>query len=140
MTQPNLAEPYDPEAVSNYRQESRLFLAKAQGYLDAGKLHRASENGWDAAVSMAKAVAAVHGWRYQEHAEFGVVLINASDLTGNDRLLDLKSVAYSLHLNHYTRKRFLSHHPIAHDLDRVAELLDLLEPLTPPANHGQTGG
>ena len=140
MTQQNHAEPYDPEAVAIYRQESRLFLAKAQAYLDGGKLHRASKNGWAAAVSMAKAVAAVHGWRYQEHAEFGVVLHNASDLTGNDQLLVLKAAAYSLHLNHYTRKRFLSHRPIAHDLDRVAELLDTLEPLTTPAANRPAGG
>ena len=140
MTQQNLAEPYDPEAVANYRQESRLSLAKAQGYLAVGKLHRASKNGWDAAVSMAKAVAAVHGWRYQEHAEFGVVLINASDLTGNDQLLELKAAAYGLHLNHYTRKRFLSQRPIAHDLNRVAELLDIMEPLTAPAANGPAGG
>lgn len=140
MTQQNLAEPYDPEAVADYRQEARLFLAKAQGYLVANDLHQASEKGWGAAAWMAKAVAVVYGWRYREHAEFGVVLNNASDLTGNERILVLKSIAYSLHSNYYTRKRFLSHRAIAHDLGRMTELLDILEPLTAPVADGQAGG
>ena len=140
MTQQNLGEPYDAEAVADYRQEARIFLAKAQGYLDTGDLHQASEKGWGAAAWMAKAVAEAYGWRYREHAEFGVVLGNASDLTGNDRIVVLKSIAYSLHTNYYTRKRFLSHRIIAHDLGLMTELLDLLEPLTTPAANGQAGG
>ena len=139
MTQSNPDESYDPEAIADYRREARGFLVKAREYLAADDLHQASEKGWWAAVWMAKAVAAVYGWQYQNHQQFGDVLNRASDLSGNDQIFDLKSTAYSLHSNYYTRKRFLSARAIAHDLDRMAELLEALEPLTVPGN-GLGGG
>ena len=88
---------------------------------------------------MAKAVAVTQGWEYIQHAQFGVVMQNASEATGNDRLRMLRAVAYELHQYFYTRKRFLSDHDIGLSLDNVEELLDALEPLTIPAD-GQAGG
>ena len=137
MTQARSFEPYDPQVVGDYRQQAREFLTKSQEYLAVDDLHQASEKGWGAAAWMAKAVAVVNGWEYTEHAQFGVVCRNASDLTGNDRLLDLCNAAYGLHRNYYTRKMFLSDRTIARNLDQMAELLDALEPLTEPSN-GQT--
>ena len=130
MTQPNQPGDYDPEAVVDYRQQARDFLVKAREYLAADDLHQASEKGWRAAAWMAKAAAEVQGWDYREHAQFGVVCRDASDLTGNERLLDLSNAAYGLHRNYYTRKRFLSDRTIARELDQMDELLDALEPLT----------
>ena len=134
MTQPDLSEHYDPEAVEDYRQQAHLFLGRAREYLAADDLHQASEKGWGAAAWMAKAVAVTQGWEYRQHAHFGVVLNNASDLTGNDRLLELSDTAYRLHRNYYTRKRFLSPRSISHSLNRMAELLEALEPLSIPGN------
>ena len=134
MTQLNSIEPYDPEAVEDYRQQSRAFLGRAREYLAAEDLHQGSEKGWGAAAWMAKAVAVRHGWQYETHAQFGVVLRNASDLTGSDRIVELADTAYGLHRSYYTRKMFLSTRTISHSLDRMAELLDALEPLTEPAN------
>ena len=136
MTQPDLSEQYDPEAIADYRQQAYAFLGRAREYLASDDLHQASEKGWGAAAWMVKAVAVTQGWEYRQHAQFGVVMYNASDLTGNDLLLDLSDTAYRLHRNYYTRKRFLSSRTIAHSLDRMAELLDTLEPLTLP-NNGQ---
>lgn len=132
MTQPSLSGQYDTEAVADYRLQAREFLVKAREYLAADDLHQASEKGWGAAAWMAKAVAEVQGWDYREHAQFGVVCRNASDLTGNERLLDLSNAAYGLHRNYYTRKVFLSDRTIARDLDQMAELLAAFEPLTVP--------
>ena len=134
LTQPNLSEPYDPTAVEDYRRQARDFLAKAREYLAADDLHQASEKGWGAAAWMAKAVAEVQGWEYNQHAQFGVVLNDASTLVENDRLRVLAAVAYGLHQNFYTRKRFLSARTIELDLANMAELLDTLEPLTSPPN------
>ena len=134
MTQPGSPRQYDTEAVEDYRQQARAFLGKAREYLAVDDLHQASEKGWGAAAWMAKAVAVVYRWEYTEHAEFGVVLNNASDLSGNNRLLELRGIAYGLHKNYYFRKRFLSPRSIAHDIDRMAELLDILEPLTVSSN------
>ncbi len=136
MTQPELSERYDPVAVEDYRQQARDFLRRGREYLAADDLHLASEKGWGAAAWMAKAVATAHGWHYESHAEFGVVLRNASDLTGNDRLVELADTAYGLHRSYYTRKRFLSSRTIFQSLERMRELLDALEPLI-IANNGQ---
>ena len=135
MTQPNQTEPHDPEAVADYRQQAHVFLSKARGYLADNDLHQASEKGWGAAAWMAKAVATVYNWDYQHHQQFGVVIHNASLLTGNESLNDLSDTAYRLHTNYYTRNRFLSPAAIARSLDRIAELLNLLEPLTVPNDH-----
>ena len=139
MTQPNLSEPFDPVAVEDYRQQAHTLLVRAREYLAADDLHQASEKGWGAAAWVAKAVAITEGWEYDQHAHFGVVCRNASDLTGEDRLLDLGAIAYDLHRGYYTRKRFLSDGTIARNLEQVAELLDALEPLTASANEQATG-
>ena len=130
MMQTNLSEQYDPAAVEDYRRQARDFMTKAREYLAGDDLHQASKKGWGAAAWMAKAVAEVQGWDYREHAQFGVICRNASDLTGNERLLDLSNAAYGLHRNYYTWKMFLSDRTIARGLDQMAELLDTLEPLS----------
>jgi RecB family exonuclease len=130
MTQPHLTEPYDPAAAEDYRQQARDFLGKSREYLSAGDLHQASEKGWGAAAWMAKAVAVTQGWPYERHDEFNVVLNDARVLTGNLRLLELRGIANDLHRNYYTRKRFLNAEEIGLSLDNMAELLDILEPLT----------
>ena len=134
MTQPNLSEPHDPVAVEDDRQQARVFLGKAREYLAADDLHQASEKGWGAAAWMAKAVAETQGWEYNQHAQFGVVLRNVGALTADDRIRVFGAVAYELHQNFYTRKRFLDDRNIGLSLENIAELLDALEPLTTPAN------
>ena len=138
MTLPNPQDPHDSEAVEDYRQKARYFLGKSREYLAEGDLQQASEKGWGAAAWMAKAVAVAQGWQFEVHAQFGVVVRNASNATGNDRLLDLGNTAYVLHRGYYTRTMFLSSKVIARNLDQMTELLDALEPLTVPAN-GQVG-
>lgn len=130
MTQPDLNGPNDPVAVAGYRQQARDFLAQSREYLAVGDLHQASEKGWGAAAWMAKAAAEAQGWEYRQHEQFNVVLNNARALTGDDRLPGLRGIAGNLHGNFYTRKRFLDSVSIRLDLEHIAELLDILEPLT----------
>ena len=139
MLQHGATEQYIPEAVEDYRQQARDFLVKAREYLAADDLHQASEKGWGAAAWMAKAVAVTQGWEYRQHAQFGVVLYNAGDLIGNDRLRVLGAVAYGLHQNYYIRKRFLNDRAISQSLDDMSELLDTLEPLTNPDDEQANG-
>lgn len=134
MTLPSATEPYDPQAVEDYRLQARDFLSKARQYLAADDLHQASEKGWGAAAWMAKAAAVTQGWEYRQHAQFSVVMYNASKLLDDSRLTLLGDVAEGLHRNYYVRKRFLIPESIAQNLDRMAELLDILEPLTVPRN------
>ena len=133
MTQPTSpVEPFesDDDAVGDFRQQSRQFMVKSRQYLAEGDLHQASEKGWGAAAWMAKAVAEAQGWDYTQHAQFSVVLNNALQITGDARLPGMRGIANVLHGNFYTRKRFLDAVAIGVDLDQIATLLDILEPLT----------
>ena len=125
-------EPFEEHAdsVADYRQQSREFLGRARDYLVNGDLHQASEKGWGAAAWMAKAVAEAHGWAYSRHDEFFTVMYQAQDLTADSRLENLRRVANELHCFFYTRKRFLRPDVIDRELDEVALLLDILQPLT----------
>ena len=134
MAQPPVNEPSDPEAIDDYKQQARDFLAKSQEYLAVGDLHQASEKGWGAAAWMTKAVAVAQGWQYDQYAHFNVVLNNALLMTNNNRLLALREIANGLHRNYYTRKRFLNANIIRRELDAVAEMLDILEPIAEPAS------
>jgi hypothetical protein len=125
-----IEELFDPTATGDYRQQARKFLAKSREYLAEGDLHQASEKGWGAAAWMAKAVATAQGWEYSRHDQFSVVLNNARLLTSDDRLRGLRSIANDLHGNYYKREFLLSADAVELDLNSVAELLDILEPLT----------
>ena len=116
--------------ITDYESQAREFLTKSREYLAQGDLHQASEKGWGAAAHMAKAVAVAQGWSYDSHADFSEVLYQARQLTGNSGLAGLRGIANDLHLNYYKRKRHLNADSIGEDIDRIAELLDILHPLT----------
>ena len=132
MPQLSPMEPFDhpDEAVADYRQQARQFLARSRQYLAEDDLHQASEKAWGAAAWMAKAVAERHGWKYDRHEHFNDIVNRARRLSGYADLSDLRSRANELHGYFYTRKVFLSSQDIGEGLDRIATLLDILEPLT----------
>ena len=119
----------EPSAVADCEAQAREFLGKAREYLAQGDLHQASEKGWGAASHMAKAVALAQGWSYDTHAEFSVVLNQARQATGEDRLRGLRGIANDLHGNYYRRKRHLDAEEITRDIASMAEPLELLAPL-----------
>ncbi len=118
------------EPVADYRNQAWDFLEKSRKYLAEGDLHQASEKGWGAASHMAKAVATVQGWEYDNHADFNVVLYRARELSGNPRIRALRGDANDLHGNYYKRKMHLNAKDIGEGLEAVAELLEILTPLT----------
>ena len=120
----------DTVEVADCAAHARELLAKARKHLASDDLHPASRKGWRAAEHMAKAVAAARGWEYRTHDHFSVVLNSAWGLTGEDRLLVLCGIANDLHANHYRRKRHLDADMIGKNLESMAELVELLEPLT----------
>ena len=85
---------------------------------------------------MTKAVATAQGWEYNKHDQFSAVLNNARQLTGDDRIRSLRSIANELHGNYHKRKFLLNADAIGLDLESIAELLDILEPLTDITNEG----
>jgi hypothetical protein len=134
MTRSSPIEPYeqDASAVADYRQQARVFLAKSREYLTDGDLHQAAEKGWGAAAWMAKAVAEAQGWEYKRHDQFFDVMYRTLDISGDDRLDDLRGRANELHGYFYTRGRFLRSDVIARGLDRMETLLEIMLPLTGP--------
>ncbi len=132
MTQSFPIEPFNEQsaAIADYRQQAREFLAKSRQYLADDDLHQASEKGWGAAAWMAKAVAEAKGWQYKRHEEFADIINRTRLMTGDEQLRNYRRVANELHGYFYTRKRFLDAEDIGDGLDRIAELLDILEPLT----------
>ncbi len=125
-------EPSDGPAaeIADYRRQAREFLLKSRQYLADDDLHQASEKGWGAAAWMAKAAAETQGWQYNKHDQFSTVMNSARLLTGDSRLPGLRSIANELHSNCYKRRLLLNADAIAVDLDHIATLLDILEPLT----------
>lgn len=122
-----------PEAaIEDYVAQAREFLDASRTCLADGRLHQASEKGWGAAAHMAKAVALAQGWQYDTHAHFSVVLNQAWQRIGDDRVRALRATANDLHGNYCRRKRHLSAQEIGADIDSVADLINLLEPLTTP--------
>ena len=120
----------NPTEIADYESQAQEFLAKSRDYLAQGDLHQASEKGWGAAAHMAKAVAVAQGWTYDTHADFSLVVDQARRLTGNSSLSGLRGIANELHGNYYRRKRHLDSDLIREDLERVADMLDILRPLT----------
>ena len=120
----------NPTEITDYETQAREFMAKSREYLALGDLHQASEKGWGAAAHMAKAVAVAQGWTYDTHADFSLVINQARRLTGNPSLSGLRGIANELHGNYYRRKRHLDSDLIREDLEMIAEMLDILQPLT----------
>ena len=118
------------DEVAGYESQAREFLAKGREYLDAGDLHQASEKGWGAAAHMAKAVASAQGWRYTRHGHFHRIMNQAQQLTGSDRLRYLHGRAEILHINYYDLKDELNAETIGNDIEDMAELMEILYPLT----------
>ena len=118
------------QEVADYESQAREFLANSREFLAAGRLHQASEKGWGAAAHMAKAVAVAQGWEYETHADFSGVMYQARQLANNPRIHELRGVPNELHYNYYRRKRHLNANAIREDLEGVAELLEILHPLT----------
>lgn len=119
--------------TARHTAQAREFLEKAGQYLADGDPHQASEKGWGAAAHMAKAVALAQGWEYERHSHFHRVMNQARRLSGNDRLPFLHGRAEILHVNFYELTSDLDPETIREDLASMAELLDVLEPLTAEA-------
>ena len=116
--------------ISNHESQARDFLAKGRSYLAAGDLHQASEKGWGAAAHIAKAVAIAQGWQYERHSHFHRIMNQAGRMTGNTRLPFLHGRTEILYINYYELGEDLDPDLISNDLENVAELLELLHPLT----------
>ena len=118
------------EEIRKHAGQASEFLFEGREYLVAGDVHQASEKGWGAAAHMAKAVALAQGWEYTRHSQFHRIMNQAGRVTGSGRLPLLHGRAEILHVNYYELEEDLDTGQISQDLDSVAEMLDILQPLT----------
>ena len=119
-----------PDDVAGYTAQARELLVKGRQHLADGDLHQASEKGWGAATHMAKAVALAQGWQYTRHDHFHRTMNRARQMLGNPYLSLLHGRAEILHANMYELKKDLDAGRISRDLDWMAELVELMIPLT----------
>ena len=130
--------PNDPDipnrgyAAARYREQAREFLGGARQYLSDGDMREASSKGWYAARYMAKAVADAMGESCTCSEDFWRVVSVAGGRLGQRRsILRLaRSADALLHCRYYDPEERRKTEDISDDLGDVAELLDLLEPLT----------
>ena len=111
--------------------EARRLLDEARRYLDRKNLHQASGKGWHAAARMARAVAEAQGWRYNHHSNdsFHEVMNRAREMTGDDRFRTLSGRARELESAYFQVREGLDREVIQADLQDMARLVELLEPL-----------
>ena len=62
------------DGVLGHAPQAREFLNKARGYLAAGDLRQASEQGWGPGGAHGKAVAPARGWPHERHSRFHQVM------------------------------------------------------------------
>ena len=79
---------------------------------------------------MAKAVALAQGWPHERHSRFHQVMNQSGQLTGSDRVRLLHGRAEVLRIDFHELSGGLDPEAIGEDLATMAELLDVLEPLT----------
>ena len=126
---PNGAVSSNVSAAADYRQQARIFLARAREYLVDDDLHQAAEKAGAPQPGWLRPVAEVQGWQYRKHDEFFTVMYQAEELSRDNRLPNLWHVANTLHGFFYTRKMFLRSDAIGQGLDQIETVLDILEPL-----------
>ena len=119
-----------PDDVADCAAQARELLVKSRQYLAAGDPRRASKRGWSAATYIAKAVALAQGWQYSGDSHFHVVMNRLREIIDDYQIANLHGRAVILHCNGDLRKKHLDAAVIAEDLDKMAELVELLSPFT----------
>ena len=121
-------------------REARQLLEEAHRHVDRNNLHQACGKGWQAAARMARATAAAQGWRCHpiSNGSFHEVMDQARALTGDDRFRTLSGRARELEGAYFQVRENLDKSVVRADLQDVAQLVELLEPLA-RQQHGETG-
>ena len=111
----------------HYREQSRIFLAQAQGESEQGDLRQASEKGWGAAAQTVKAVAESKGWDHRSHRLLNEAVSKLGTETGDPQIRLLFNSASALHANFY--EGGMGYTDVSDSLDQVSEFVDKVEAL-----------
>ena len=89
------------ERAASYADRSRLYLANAAEMLRDNRPEKSSEFLWGAMAEALKALAAAKGIKLRTHSEIKRYARGAAKQVGDERLLDVFSIAETLHSNFY---------------------------------------
>ena len=120
----------DRAEVGDVAQQSLQLLERARSYLADGDLHQASEKAWALPLTWPRPSQQQTVGHTRSTAISALCSHNAWLQTGDDRIRELRGIPNDLHGYYYVRKRFLDAKVIAADIESVAELVDILAPLT----------
>ena len=115
------------QQTQKYREQSRQFLAQAQGELAAGDLPQASEKAWGAAAQMVKAWADQRGRPHQGHSLLWGVVAEIEEQADDPEISRLFGVASRLHENFYESN--MRARPVEYgirDMERLVEKVEAL--------------
>lgn len=110
-----------------YVKHGRTSLAQARELLAQGSLSESSEKGWEAASSMAKALAAERGWAHEDVREIYSTVSQMYLETDDPSFVDMFDAAGELRFN--SLEPFFTAEDIEHCLTRVTQFMDKMEPL-----------
>ena len=110
--------------IEGHDIHSDRLIAQAEEELAKGDRLQASEKAWGAVAHRLKVIADHRGWEYTAHQHVYGVVRQLSDELGDQRVRDLFAYANGLHQNYYADATPLEE--LAHEIDRVKELLEML--------------
>ena len=111
--------------AETHQEVSRRFLLHAEEQLALGDSLQASEKGWGAAAHAVKSIAARRGWRHSSHRDLYRAINRIAAETDRTDILDLFSIANSLHQNFY--EGWMEDENIERGLAVVTRLVDILD-------------
>ena len=111
--------------AETHEEVSRRFLLHAEEQLALGDSLQASEKGWGAAAHAVKSVAERRGWRHTSHRDLYRTINRIAAETDRTDILDLFSIANSLHQNFY--EGWMEDENIERGLAVVMRLVDILD-------------
>ena len=114
---------------STYLDQSRAYLAQAQGEFARGDLRQASEKAWGAASQAVKAAAEQNGWRHSSHGQLLRAASMLQELSADMEISRLFSHAQALHTHFYEGN--LNPDEVADYLDATTRFVDKVEALLP---------
>ena len=115
------------QTTATYREQGRVCLEQAFVGFESGDLSRASEQGWDAAAHMLKAVAVDRGWEHGDLRLLHGVMGKLANETRSDALLDGFSAASTLRT--HLQEGLLERDWVAWNLGRVRAFVDAVDGL-----------
>ena len=119
-----------PDDVADCAAQAREFLSKAASTWPPATRAGHRKKAGAQLPTWRKPSHWAQGWQYSGDSHFHVVMNRLREIIDDFQIANLHGRAVILHCNGDLRKKHLDADVIAEDLDKMAELLELLSPFT----------